>query len=108
VFLQGLLLLSPEALPGSMVFARPVLAALSRIAAGIGKPVPEIALGYVRDRFPEARVIFGAETASQVRENLAWWNAPQEIDLAPRIEEAFAAVDETLINPAMWPERRAM
>lgn len=104
VFLQGLLLMQPEALPGPMGFAKPVLSALSRLAAGIGMPVPEIALCYVRDRFPEARVIFGAETVAQVRENLAWWTVAENADLTARIEESFSDVDETLINPAMWPK----
>lgn len=63
----------------------------------------ELALLAVRDAAPRARLIFGAETPAQVRDNLRAWARRSVPDLWQRAREAVGPVDERLLNPALWP-----
>ncbi len=104
VFLQGLLLLDPETIPESMNFASPVLQSLKNFSDEIGLTRREIALQYVKARFPYASVIIGTETAQQVRENAVAWSAGSMIDSwVKRLESAFPHVDTFIVDPSKWP-----
>lgn len=107
VFLQGLLLLDPETIPESMSFASPVLKSLRNISDEISLTRREIALQYVKARFPHASVVIGAETARQVRENAVAWCAGSMIDSwVERLESAFPRVDTAIVDPSKWPGDR--
>jgi len=107
VFLQGLLLLDPEAVPPSMGFASPVLKFLRNISDEMDLTGCELALQYVKARFPYASVIIGTETAQQVRENGIAWSAGSMSDLwVKRLESAFPRVDVSILDPSKWPEDR--
>jgi aryl-alcohol dehydrogenase-like predicted oxidoreductase len=67
VFLQGLLLMRSLDLSDEMAFARPVIEQLEMIVQRSGLLVQQMALGYLHRRFPDANVVFGAETALQVQ-----------------------------------------
>jgi aryl-alcohol dehydrogenase-like predicted oxidoreductase len=107
VFLQGFLLLDPETIPELMSFALPVLKSLEEISDEIGLSRREIALQYVKARFPYASVIFGAETAQQVQENADAWSAAPMIDSrVKRLEGVFACVDTSIVDPSKWPREK--
>ena len=104
VFLQGLLFLDPETVPQSMGFASPVLKSLKNISDEMGLTRRELALQYVKARFPYASVIIGTETAQQVRENGVVWSAGSMIDFwVKRLESAFPRVDTSIVDPSKWP-----
>jgi len=103
VFLQGLLLMNPEELPASMEFARPVLKTFEQLTQEFGMTRQQIALRYVKMRFPNAHVIFGAETPEQVKSNIASWAIDPPESLLTRVEQIFGNVDERVINPSLWP-----
>jgi len=105
VFLQGLLLLDPETIPQSMGFASPVLKSLRSISEEMGLTRRELALQYVKARFPHASVVIGMETAQQVRENGVAWSACSMSDLwTRRLESAYPQVDASILDPSKWPE----
>ena len=54
--------------------------------------------------FPEAKIIFGAETVSQIKENVKCWNSNLPQTVIKGLHQAFRAVDEKILNPALWPE----
>ena len=103
VFLQGLLLMPRAALPDRMLFAAGILDRVRRLADRVELEMAPMALGYVAARYPRARVIFGAETATQVAENLAWWGQPLPEQHLRQIIESMGDVPEAIINPALWP-----
>lgn len=103
IFLQGLLLLSTTELPEKMAYARLVLERLARLATDTGLSIQEMALIYLRDRYQEAHIIFGAETPGQVRENCSLWIKGAPVNLLHQVEEAFPAVEERILNPTLWP-----
>jgi len=102
VFLQGLLLMEIESIPETMNFALPVLNLFKEICIKMDRPRHEIALLYIKSRFPGASVIIGAETAQQVRENVDAWSGIMTDSWMKRIEEAFVGVGESVVDPTKW------
>lgn len=105
IFLQGLFLIPPDALPEHMQFAAPVLSRLSLFAQhNLGLSIMELCIGYVKHAFPHTHLVFGAETPAQVRENLKCWNMIWPDGLTQRIQVEFKNVDEMILNPSLWPK----
>ena len=102
IFLQGLLLMSPESLPKKMQFTAPVLKRYALLAQDVGINFMELCIGYVKHAFPHSKIIFGAETKAQVRENLECWTVTWSNELTQRIQREFDDVDETILSPSLW------
>lgn len=104
IFLQGLLLMSLEALPEHMRFAAPILNRLTLFAQDTGLKIMELCIGYIKHTFPYSKLVFGAETPAQVRKNLKCWNVPWSNELTQRIQIEFENVDEMILDPSLWPK----
>ncbi len=105
VFLQGLLLMDPEQLPVKMKhISRSVLEKFQSVAKKFDITRQELALGYVKMQFPEAKIIFGAERADQVNKNADYWNYDLPQKLIKWLRHAFESVDGKILNPALWPK----
>jgi len=104
IFLQGLLLMPPDDMPEHMRFAAPVLNRLTSLAQGAGLSVNELCIGYIKNAFSHARLIFGAETPVQVRENIKYWNMSWSDGLTEKIQIEFDEIDEMVLNPSLWPK----
>jgi aryl-alcohol dehydrogenase-like predicted oxidoreductase len=104
IFLQGLLLMSVDSLPEHMQFADVVLKRLNLLARDVGLNIKELCVGYIKNSFPRARLIFGTETPAQVKENLKCWNVVWPDGLTQRIQTEFEDIDEIILNPSLWPK----
>jgi len=102
IFLQGLLLLPAEQAPAGLAEAVPHLRRLDGLCAEAGLSRAALALAYVRDAFPLAAVLFGAETAAQVRENGDLWNVAASDGLVDIVRSVFQSVPAKLLNPSLW------
>ena len=94
--------MDPNKLPHKMTIARPILERLESLAQEFALTRREVALGFIKHEAPGTQIVFGAETAEQVRENLGCWIQKVPPHLGDRIRETFPAVDEDLINPSRW------
>lgn len=104
VFLQGLLLMPPHALPGHMQFAAPALKKLTFFSQDVGISVLELCIGYIKHIFSRSRPIFGAETPLQVKENLKCWGTVWPNGLVQKIQREFGNINEMILNPCLWPK----
>jgi len=102
VFLQGLLLMDKSAIPQEMRFASPIIDKVEQLCLELNMTRQELALNYVRQKYPQAFVVIGAETQQQVKANLAAWNLLKEESITERIDETFKKVDERIIKPTLW------
>jgi len=103
IFLQGLILIKPDKLSERMNFADNVLRKLHSLSQDLNMTIPEMTFGYLKLKFPNANIIFGAETSRQIKENVGWWkNKPDESSMR-YLEEAIMPIDEKILNPALWP-----
>lgn len=102
VFLQGLLLMDPQQVPQRLSGARGVVEEFQLLAAAYGLTPPEAALGYATRAYAGAGVLFGAETAEQVRANLAAASRGVTDAFVAEARRRFAAVPEQILNPSLW------
>jgi len=107
IFLQGLLVLSPESLPQYMRFAAPVLNKLTSFVQETGLSIKELCIGYIKHAFPHSSIIFGVETLEQLKENVQDWDLKWSDELTEKIRKEFYNTDEMILNPSLWPKGNA-
>lgn len=103
VYLQGLLVMTTEKCPAPMHFAVPILDKLKIISEQLGLSQQVLALGFVKVAYPKAKVLFGAETQQQVKENIVHWQENLPPELIEYLRREFSNVPETIVNPSLWP-----
>lgn len=104
VFLQGLLLMSADQLPSKVRMASDLLVRLQSIAKEYGFSPQHLSLGYVRERYPDAKVLVGAELPRQIVENCAYWSRLLSDGVLNRLHRAFDEIDERIVDPRFWKE----
>jgi aryl-alcohol dehydrogenase-like predicted oxidoreductase len=102
VFLQGLILMNLEDIPSGISSAIPILGKINALASEFGLTRQELALGYLKTRMPEAKLIIGVDTTQQVMVNTTAWRKDYPAILQARVAETFDLVDEKILNPALW------
>lgn len=102
IYLQGLLTLDSCNVPEKMSFSIPVLKSVDYLCRDFNLGRKEIALGYVKAKFPSAHVLFGAESAEQILENISIWKKDISDKACEFIQTSFADVDEKILNPTLW------
>lgn len=105
VLLQGVLVMAPDDLPPHLKVLEPVLEQFHRLCRDYTVTPAAAAIGWLLHAAPGAGVIFGAETARQVRDNL---DALQRAGaLSEGLWTAMTALpvpqDPCVLNPALWP-----
>jgi aryl-alcohol dehydrogenase-like predicted oxidoreductase len=103
VFLQGLLLMNPDDLPKKVAFTEDAVRRFAGVAERVGLDRDELALCYVRDRWPKANILIGAETVDQIKKNISLWQ--KEVlseDILMTIGEIIGQVDERIVRPDKW------
>ncbi len=106
VFLQGLILTKEEDLSEEMLFAKDVVRHLENLCQQLDLSRLELALLYVKTKWPLARVVFGAETSQQLRDNAVLFSKEFPKQLMSQIEEIEFDVKEDILNPSGWPKKR--
>ncbi len=101
--MQGLILMNAEKLPVHMQFAVEVLKKLGDFSQETGLSKQELALAYVRQAYPQTKVVLGVETPEQISGNLKNWEATLPVGFVERVQEEFGYVEERILNPALWP-----
>jgi aryl-alcohol dehydrogenase-like predicted oxidoreductase len=102
IFLQGLLFKDHDDLLPSMSFASQTLKSFELLARRANISRQQLALGYVREVYPESKILFGAETISQVKSNLEAWGNTLPQWVVNEAQELFHNVDEKVLNPSLW------
>ena len=106
VFLQGLILINPAEIPEHLAFAAGVIEKIESLAHKLKISRKELALGYVKYAVPDARIVLGVDLPSQVRDNCLLWESVKQSSLISQARELFPAVDERILNPAQWIEKK--
>lgn len=102
--LQGVLCLQPKDLPACLTPLAPALTAFHNVCRRRDYAPAPLALAWVLREYPDAHVLFGAETPQQVRMNLD--NMRQADNISPDLWEELGAVlppqEAALLNPSLW------
>lgn len=102
VFLQGILLMEPEDLPKRLSFAAHTIEAFKMFSDKTGNNRRVLSLAYVRDNYPDAKIIFGAESYEQIIDNIISWKTAIDIETVKNMQKSFQNVDSKILNPAIW------
>jgi aryl-alcohol dehydrogenase-like predicted oxidoreductase len=101
VYLQGLLLSSPEDIPEDLGVLRPVVAQLSDIARHSNRSVLELALGYLKRHPVVDAVLVGAASPTELAATLAAWNGSKSgVDEIPD-----PRLPPAVLDPRQWSRR---
>ncbi len=102
VFLQGLILMKPDEVPDHISFARDVIEEVDSLARLLKVTRRDLALGYIKEAIPDAKIILGVDLPSQVKDNCISWQRHHHESIVKHVKELFPAVDERILNPAYW------
>lgn len=102
VFLQGLILMEQDKIPAQLSFASPTLRKVGSLANELGLTRQELALGYLKKTFPEAKLVIGVDTPDQLKNDIICWKRDFPPILSDLVREYFDDVDEKILNPFLW------
>lgn len=104
IFLQGLLMMNYQEIPENMGFAQKIVSNLEKYTEEKKIDREVVLMGYPREAYKNAKIIFGAETSDQVKSNIHTWNTNIDKKIIQEIPSVFNYTDEKLLNPALWPD----
>ncbi len=103
VFLQGLFFMDPEAVPHGLQEAVRYIQQLRRFAEMAEMEVAQFAVSYVRDIAGVNSIIFGADTAAQVSQNIQLIQAGRIPEyIRAQVRDFFREVPQKIITPGLW------
>jgi len=107
-FLQGLLLMDPDALPAPLARARPYLEKFIAIAQNAGLSQSEAALMFALEHGRADYVVFGTETVHQLQEivAIARSSSSRAGEWMEEAKDAFADVPLDIIDPSVWNKKK--
>lgn len=62
----------------------------------------EIAMGYIKNAFPDSHVLFGVDSVDHVKGNIESWSKEYPDDMVHKVQTLFDDVPENIINCNMW------
>ena len=103
LFLQGLLIADDGSIPERLSFVRPWIQKFACLCDEYSVTREEAVIGYVRQRYPNARLVIGCDDVAQLVSNFSLMKCPAlPQDLVSRIK-CLEIPPESVVNPALWP-----
>lgn len=102
VFLQGAFLLPLDGIPEKMKHLRPYIEPLIIVAAKHNLSTKEAALHFIRKRWANCMVTFGAELPEQVQETVSLWEQPIHEEVYEALEKQLVQVPLEIVRPDLW------
>lgn len=107
IYLQGLILMSPEDIPPYLEkMVSPFIKQLEKFGDAGGLSLQELTIAFLKSIQGNCQIIIGCETPAQVKENARLMKSvpPVNLELRDQIFEQMADVPNTLVNPSLWKE----
>ncbi len=106
-FLQGLLLMKPDALPPHLASARPHLEKFIDMCTRYGASPVRVALHFVDAHPGINHIVFGVDTLQQLESTLSMLAESLPDQLFTELRESFKNVATSISNPAVWNTLKA-
>ena len=105
IYLQGLVLMEPAAVPARFGSARKAVTRFVEFCARRNLSRGRVAASYVLQRAPGTMVVVGAETPAQVCKTLRFLReGPVPSGVLDEWDAEWPCEDESFINPQEWPK----
>ena len=104
VFLQGLVFMDPEKLPGKMAFCKPTLEKYQALCKEFEVSPAVLAMSYVLSVPAVTSVVLGCQTPEQVASNCDMLAGRLELTAAhmDALRKAFADTPRRVLDPRIW------
>jgi aryl-alcohol dehydrogenase-like predicted oxidoreductase len=105
IFLQGTLVMAPDALPANLSALGPAIRRARLQARDAGRALEELLLVWARDQHGIASLVVGAENPMQIAQIAQALSAPRLSEaLAADLSRAFDGLPRSLLDPRNWPK----
>jgi len=102
-FLQGLFFMEPQSLPEYFWPVKDSIIDLQRLSQDQGVPLAALLLNYCVMQTDIDKVVFGVQTLSEFKQNLAAFTYLETCRGLRAELESFALVNEDVLHPSKWP-----
>lgn len=107
-YLQGLLLMEPEAVPAHLGIVVPTLTALRALADAGQMPIAELVLRYVLSLRGVDCAVVGVDTVEQLQSNIEIFSRGELSDeVIAQIDALVPSLPDEILNPYHWPQLAA-
>jgi aryl-alcohol dehydrogenase-like predicted oxidoreductase len=98
IFHQGMIFMAPEELPSGRGYLKPVIQELRTLAAVNECSISDLAVHFVREKYPSSRVLFGAESVKQVESNILSWKGICSESLLRDLNDIAEGIDQNAVS----------
>jgi len=102
VFLQGLVVMDLNNLPKNMSFAKPILYKINKLSSELNITKQELAIAYIKNAYPEAKIILGIDNVEQLLMNLDIFKMEYSAGLVRIVNDSLNCKNERILNPCQW------
>ncbi len=107
-YLQGLLLMQPDAVPAHLNVVVPALVKLRELAQANQLPIEELVLRYVLSLRGVDCAVIGVDTAEQLQSNIEIFTRGElSGDVIAQIDALVPGLPDEILNPYHWPQLAA-
>ena len=108
IYLQGLLLRTPETLPSRMRFAEGTLRKYIDLCDQYNLTQRELALSFVRTLPEIDSIVIGCRDIEQVKGNIETYKKSRDLTAQElqKIRSVFADTDRQILLPTLWPKEK--
>ena len=107
IYLQGLLLRTPNTLHPRLAFAIPVLEKYIELCRKYGMGQKEMAMSFVSSIPSITSIVVGCRNVQQLKDNIQVYQKTGKLnsEQMAEIHELFAGTNKRIINPVMWTRK---
>jgi aryl-alcohol dehydrogenase-like predicted oxidoreductase len=102
IFLQGLILMDRARIPDGLGAVVPYLDMIDRLCKEYEISRIQLSIAYIRESFPNATLVLGAERVSQIEQNIDNYKLDIAEHIVHEVKTRFNNVPELLLNPSKW------
>lgn len=109
VFLQGLLVRTPEQMSSQMMFCTDALRKYRALCDAWGREPSQLAIDYALSRKEISGIVIGCRNLQQLQDIVGRVKNGKELnpDQLTLLQNTFRSVDERVITPTMWKSTNA-
>jgi aryl-alcohol dehydrogenase-like predicted oxidoreductase len=100
IFLQGMLLETPDSVPDWLLAARPHVAKFHEIIKGANPA--EVCVQYCRSNKNIDHIIMGVRNEKDLIDDVGYFSSPVNEEMIERLKLSFSSVDNGVIDPRSW------
>lgn len=107
-FLQGLLMMDLDKIPGGLEHSRPYLESFHALAKKYKKPETELLLQFVKASTEIDYLVFGVDNKEQLMEDMKLFDTERlmEGEILQDIQKSYSQAEDSIILPSLWSDGR--